>query len=118
MRYVGNGEAEMKPRRIPHGGFAERDVGMHRKWRLHIGEGGDDHSPDAFDSVERQDSAMTLHQPEHHFRLARRAERRADLLSLLDLYQSIDDVDARHQQAMDVHDIGVDLLEQNIEGGW
>ena len=60
---------------------------------------------------------MTLHQPAHHFRLARRAERRADLLSLLDLYQSIDDVAARHQQAMDLLVNGVDLLAQRLKRG-
>ena len=60
MRHVGHGEAEMKPRRIPHRGFADRNIGMHRERRLHIGEGRDDDAPDALDGVERQDAAMAL----------------------------------------------------------
>ena len=100
MRDVGHGEAEMKPRGIPHRGFADRDIRMHRKRRLHIGEGRDDDAPDALDGVERQDAAMALDQAAHHVGLARRAERRADLLGLLHLDQPVDDVAALHQQAM------------------
>ncbi len=117
MRDIGNGEAEMKPRRIPHRGFAERYVGMHRKWRLHIGEGRDDDAPDAFDGVERQDAAVALHQPAHHVGLARRAERRADLLGLLHRDQAIDDIAALHQQAVDLRVDGVDFLAQHLERG-
>ena len=100
MRDIGHGEAEMKPRRIPHRGFADRNIRMHRERRLHVGEGRDDDAPDALDGVERQDAAMALHQPPHHVGLARRAERRADFLGLLDLDQAVDDVAARHQQAV------------------
>ena len=45
---------------------------------------------------------MTLDQAPHHVGLARRAERGADLLGLLDLDQAVDDVAARHQQAVDL----------------
>jgi hypothetical protein len=45
MRDVGHGKAEVEARRIPHRGFADRDVGMHRKRRLHIGEDRDDVAP-------------------------------------------------------------------------
>ena len=117
MRDVGNGEAEMKPRRIPHRGFADRNIGMDRKRRLHIGEGRDDDAPDALDGVERQDAAVTLHQPAHHVGLARRAERRADLLGLLHRDQAVDDVAARHQQAVHLLVDGVDLFAQHLERG-
>ena len=60
---------------------------------------------------------MTLHQPPHHVGLARRAERRADLLGLLHLDQPIDDVAARHQQAVDLRIDGVDLLAQFLQRG-
>src|SRR5437764_8798245 len=60
---------------------------------------------------------MPRYRPAHILLLVRRAERRADLLSLLDLYQSIDDVAARHQQAMDLLVNGVDLLAQHLERG-
>ena len=60
---------------------------------------------------------MTLDQPAHHVGLARRAERRADLLGLLHLYQPIDDVAARHQQAVDLLVDGVDLFAQHLERG-
>ena len=75
---------------------------MHRERRLHVGEGRDDDAPDALDGVERQDAAMALDQPAHHVGLARRAERGADFLGLLHLDQPVDDVAARHQQAVDL----------------
>ena len=55
---------------------------------------------------------MALDQPPHHRGLARRAEGRADLLGLLDLDQPVDDVAARHQQAMHLLVDAVDLLAQ------
>ena len=85
---------------------------MHRERRLDVGEGRDDDAPDALDGVERQDAAMALDQLAHHVGLARRAERRADLLGLLHLDQAVDDVAARHQQAMDLLVDRVDLLAQ------
>ena len=60
---------------------------------------------------------MALHQPAHHVGLARRAERRADFLGLLDLDQPVDDVAARHQQAVDLCVDGVDLFAQHLERG-
>ena len=58
---------------------------------------------------------MAPHQLAHHAGLARRAERRADFLGLLDLDQPIDDVAARHQQAMDLLVDGVDLFAQLLQ---
>ena len=115
MRDIGHGEAEMKPRRIPHRGFPERNIGMHRKWRLDVSESRDDDAPDALDGVEGQDAAMALDQPAHHVGLARGAKGRADLLCLLHLNQAIDDVAARHQQAVDLRVDGVDFLAQHLE---
>ena len=60
---------------------------------------------------------MALHQPPHHVGLARRAERGADFLGLLDLDQPVDDVAARHQQAVHLLVDGVDLLAQLLERG-
>ena len=88
---------------------------MHRERRLHIRERRDDDAPDALDGVERQDAAMALDQLAHHRGLARRAERRADFLGLLDLDQPVDDVAARHQQAVNLFIDGVDLLAQHLE---
>ena len=69
------------------------------------------------DGVERQDAAVALHQAAHHVGLARRAERRADLLGLLHRNQPVDDVATRHQQAMDLLIDGVDLFAQHLERG-
>ena len=55
---------------------------------------------------------MTLDQRAHHAGLARRAERGADFLGLLDLDQAVDDVAARHQQAVNLLVDGVDLFAQ------
>ena len=57
---------------------------------------------------------MALHQLPHHAGLARRAERGADFLGLLDLDQAVDDVAARHQQAMDLLVDRVDLLAHMV----
>ena len=60
---------------------------------------------------------MALHQAAHHVGLARRAERRADLLGLLHLDQPVDDIAALHQQAVHLLVDGVDLLAQHLERG-
>ena len=57
------------------------------------------------------------HQLAHHVGLARRAERGADFLGLLDLDQPVDDVAARHQQAVDLLVDRVDLLAQFLQRG-
>jgi len=122
MRDIGNGEAEMKARRVAHRGLAHGDVGMHGKRRLHIGEGRDDDAPDALDRVEGQDAAMTLDQAPHHVGLAGRAKRRAHFLGLLHLDQAIDDIAALHQQAVHAFIDAVDFLAQlgkrRRGGGW
>ena len=61
---------------------------------------------------------MALDQPPHHVGLARRAERRADFLGLLHLDQPVDDVAARHQQAVNLLVDRVDLLAQFLQRGW
>ncbi len=61
---------------------------------------------------------MALHEVTHHGGLARRAERRADLLGLLHLDQAVDDVAALHQQAMHALVDRVDLLAQFLERWW
>jgi hypothetical protein len=88
---------------------------MHRKRRLDVSESRDDDTPDALDGVEGQDATMALDQPAHHVGLARRAKGRADLLCLLHLDQAIDDIAARHQQAVDLRVDGVDFLAQHLE---
>ena len=60
---------------------------------------------------------MALHQPPHHVGLARRTERGADLLGLLHLDQPVDDVAARHQQAVHLLVDRIDLLAQLRERG-
>ncbi len=60
---------------------------------------------------------MTFDQTPHHVGLARRTERRADLLGLLDLDQPIDDVAARHQELMDLLVDRVDLFAQHRQRG-
>ena len=55
---------------VPASGVAGRQVGMHREWRLHVGEGRDDDAPDALGGIQRQDAVMALHQPPHHVGLA------------------------------------------------
>ena len=60
---------------------------------------------------------MALHQPPHHVGLARRPERRAGFLRLLDRDQAVDDLAALHQEP--VHGLvdAVDLLAEIAEGG-
>jgi hypothetical protein len=115
MRHEWHGEAEVKPRRIPHRGFAGGEVGMDRERRLDVSESGDDDAPDAFHGVERQQAAMALHQPAHHVGLTGRAERRADLLRLLHRNQAVDDVAPLHQEAVDLLVDRVDLLTQILQ---
>ena len=115
MRHKRHGEAEVKPRRIPHRGFAGGEVGMHRERCLHVGESSDNDPPDALHGVERQDAAMTLHQPAHHVRLASGAECRADFLGLLHRNQPVDDVAPLHQEAVDLLVDRVDLLTQFLQ---
>ena len=112
VRHERHREAEMEARAVAHRCVARRQVGMHGERRLHIGEGRDDDAPDALGGVERQDAVMALHQPAHHVGLARRAERRAGFLRLLDRDQAVDDLAALHQQP--VHGLvdAVDLLAQ------
>src|ERR1700722_4802853 len=52
MRRARGREPEMKARRVPHRGVAARYVDVDPVGRLDIGEGRDDHSPDALDGVE------------------------------------------------------------------
>ncbi len=112
MRHIRHEETEMEARGIAHRGFADRHVGMYGERRLHIGEGRDDHAPDALDGIERQDAAMALDQAPHHVGLARRAKRRADLLGLLHPDQPVDDVATLHQQPMHLLVDRIDLLAQ------
>src|SRR4051812_4248872 len=91
---------------------------MHRKRRLYISERRDDDAPDTLDGVERQDAAMAPDQLTHHAGFARRAERGADFLGLLHLNQAIDDIAARHQQAMDLFVDRVDLFAQLLQRRW
>ena len=107
----------MEPRGIAHHGIAGGEIGMHRERRLHIGEGRDDHAPNALDGIERQHAAVTLDQPPHHLRFARRAERGADFLRLLDGNQRIDDVTALHQQPMHRLIDAIDLAPQVLQRG-
>ena len=113
----GDREAEMKPLAIAHRRLARGEIGMDAERRLHIGEGGDDDAPDAFDGVERQHSGVPLDQAPHHVGLARRAERRAGFGGLLGPDQAADDLAALHQQP--VHGLvdPVDLGAQFGEGG-
>ena len=60
---------------------------------------------------------MTPHQLPHHAGFTRRTERRADFLGLLDLDQPIDDVAARHQQAVNLFVDRVDLFAQLLQRG-
>ena len=55
---------------------------------------------------------MALHQPAHHVGLARRTKRGADLLGLLHRDQPVDDVAARHQQAVHLFVDTIDLFAQ------
>ena len=83
MRHERHREAEMESRGIAHQRVAGGQIGVHRKRRLHIGEGRDDDAPDALGGIERQVAVMALHQAAHHVGFARGAERRADFLGLL-----------------------------------
>ncbi len=60
---------------------------------------------------------MTLDQLSHHAGFARGAKCGADFLGLLDTDQAVDDVAARHQQAMHLTVDRIDLLAQFGERG-
>src|SRR5262249_19369663 len=85
--------------------------------RLHVGKSRDDDAPDAFGRVKRQVAAMPLHQAPHHLGLARRTERRADLLGLLHLDQGVDDLAALEQQLVHRRVDAIDLAPQIGERG-
>ena len=89
---------------------------MHRVGRLHEGEGADDDAPDALDGVERQDAAMALDQAAHHLGLARRAERGAGLLALLDRDQPVDDLATLDQELVHALVDAIDVAPQVGEG--
>ena len=77
MRLVGDDEAEMEARDVPHRRVAERGVAMHGVGRLDMGEGRDDHPPDRFDDVDRQNAFVTADDLAHHRGFAPGAEGRA-----------------------------------------
>ena len=77
MRMIGHGKAKMKPHAIAHRRITNRDIGMHPIRRLHIGEGRNNHPPNAFNRVERQQALVAFRQRAHHGCLAARAKRGA-----------------------------------------
>ena len=117
MRDIRHGETEMESGGIPHRRLAQRQVRMHRERGLNIGECRDDHAPDALHRVDWQNSAMTLYQPAHHVRLARRAEGGADFLGLLHGDQAVDNVTALHQEVVNLLVDAVDLDAQFLQRG-
>ena len=58
---------------------------------------------------------MAPHELAHHAGFARGPERGADFLGLLHLDQPVDDVAARHQQAMHLLVDRIDLLAQFLQ---
>ena len=112
MRHEGHRETEMKPRGIAHQCVARGQIGMHGKWRLHIGEGRDDDAPDALDGVERQVAVMALDQPPHHVGLAGGPERGSGFLALFDRDQPVDDLAALDQQVVHFPVDAIDLDPQ------
>ena len=112
MRHKRHREAEMEARGIAHQRVARRQVGMHRKRRLHVSEGRNNDAPDGLGGFQRQGAAMPLDQPPHHVGLARRAEGRAGLLGLLDRDQGVDDLAALEQKRMHGLIDAVDLAPQ------
>ena len=120
VRHERHREAEVKTCAVAHRGLAGREIGMHRKRCLHIGERRDDDAPDALRGIERQDAMMALHQAAHHVGLARRTERRAGLGGLLGGDQRVDDVATFHQQAVhrlvDAIDIAAQIGERGRNG--
>ena len=70
-------------------------------------------APDALGGVERQQPFVTLGKGAHHRGLAARAEGRAGFGGLLDRDQPVDDLAARHQEAVhglvDAVDLGAKL---------
>ena len=82
---------------------------MNAVGRLNIGEGGNDHPPDALDGVERQKAPMPLDKRAHHRGFPRGAKRRTPALTGLDLDQSVDDAPSLHQELVHLRVDPVDL---------
>src|SRR5271167_4317584 len=118
MRHERYREAEMKARGVAHERVASGQIGVRGEGRLDIGEGGDDDTPDAFNSVQWQDTAMALHETTHHVGLARRPKRGTGFLRLLYRDQSLDDLPALHEKR--VHGLvdAVDLATELAERGF
>ena len=116
MRHAGRREPEVKTRRIPHCGVASRHVGVNAVGRLNIGEGRDDHPPDALDRVERQKPTMPLDKRAHHRGFPRGTERRTPALTRLDLDQLVDDTPSRHEKLVHFRVDTVDLHSEIGEG--
>jgi len=114
MRDVGHREAEMEPGRVAHGRIAAGNVGMDGVAGLDIGEGADDHPPDALHRIERQEAPVTLGERPHHRGLASGTEggAQARLGGLLGGDQPVDDGAALHEQPVHRLVDAVDLLAQ------
>ena len=95
---IETGKAEMKTGGIAHQTIAQTCVGMDRIGCLHIGEGRDNHPPDAFNRIKGQQSLMSFGQPLHLVGLAPRPEGRTGGLGFLDFDQGLDHLPAFHQQ--------------------
>jgi hypothetical protein len=87
---------------------------MDGKIRLHIGEGGDDDAPYAFNRIERKQPLMPTKEIAHHGGLAARAKRRAPAELALYLNKTINDASPLHQQTMHGR---VDTVDLNTEIG-
>ena len=113
-RDVGHREAEMEPGRVAHGRIAAGNVGMDGVAGLDIGEGADDHPPDALHRIERQEAPVTLGERPHHRGLASGTEggAQARLGGLLGGDQPVDDGAALHEQPVHRLVDAVDLLAQ------
>ena len=114
-------EAEVEARRVAHRRLADRKIAVHAERRLHIGEGRDDHPPDALGGIEWQDAVVALDQAPHHLGLARRTEGGARLGDAFDLDQPGNDLAPLHEQpvhlAIDAVDIGAQLGKRGQIGG-
>ena len=85
---------------------------MHGKRRLHIGEGRNDHPPNAFGGIERQVAVMALDQTAHHVGFARGPKCGAGFFGFLDRDQMVDDFAALDQEFVHLFVDAVDLLPQ------